>query len=209
MSEKDTTMQMAEAERSDFLHLLEGLTSVQWEAPTLCGSWRVRDVVAHVLSYEDLSPAATAGLFLRGRLNFARVNDLALRPFRASTPQQLVDRMRDHQTPRGLTSALGGGIALADGMIHQQDIRRSLQIVRQIPALRVQTGLKIALRAPTLPSRRRVSKVRLVATDTDWSHGDGPEVHGPAEALLMLVAGRLSVASDCSGPGLQRLLATH
>ena len=206
MSNGPTTMQMAEAERSDFLRLVQDLTPVQWEAPTLCGSWRVHDVVAHVLSYEDLSPLSTAALFLRGRLNFARVNSLALRPFGASTPQQLSDRMRQHQRPRGLTSALGGGIALADGMIHQQDIRRPLQLSRAIPQPRVLRSLQIALRAPTLPSRRRAAHVRLVATDTDWSHGSGPEVHGAAEALLMLVAGRSAAANDCSGPGLRQLL---
>jgi len=206
MSNDPTTMQMAEAERSDFLRLVEDLAPAQWEAPTLCGSWRVRDVVAHVLSYEDLSPTATAALFLRGRLNFARVNDLALRPFGAATPQELGDRLREHQRPRGLTSALGGRIALADGMIHQQDIRRPLQLPRAIPQPRVLRSLQIALRAPTLPSRRRAAHVRLVATDVDWSHGSGPEVRGAAEALLMLVAGRPAAASDCSGPGLRRLV---
>ena len=206
MSNDPTTMQMAEAERSDFLRLVEDLAPAQWEAPTLCGSWRVRDVVAHVLSYEDLSPTATAALFLRGRLNFARVNDLALRPFGAATPQELGDRLREHQRPRGLTSALGGRIALADGMIHQQDIRRPLQLPRAIPQPRVLRSLQIALRAPTLPSRRRAAHVRLVATDVDWSHGSGPEVRGAAEALLMVVAGRPAAASDCSGPGLPRLV---
>ena len=206
MSDDDTTMLMAQNERLDFLHLLEELTPAQWEAPTLCGRWSVHEVVAHVLSYEELSAAATAALFLRGRFNFARINDLALQPFRASTSQQLTNRMRDHQTPRGLPSALGGGIALADGMIHQQDIRRPLQIARAIPPARVLRSLQIALRAPTLPSRRRASEVRLVATDTDWAHGHGHEVIGPAEALLMLVAGRPAAARDCSGPGLPHLL---
>ena len=33
------------------------LTPEQWDAPTLCTRWRVRDVVAHVISYDELSPA--------------------------------------------------------------------------------------------------------------------------------------------------------
>ena len=206
MADDSTTMQFARAERADFLRLLEDLTPAQWKAPTLCGTWRVHQVVAHVLSYEDLSPTSTAALFLRGRFNFTKVNELALRPFGTSTPEQLRDRMRDHQTPRGLTSALGGGIALADGMIHQQDIRRPLQLPRLVPPPRVLRSLQIALRAPTLPSRRRAAHVRLVATDVEWSHGSGPEVHGAAEALLMLVAGRSAAADDCSGPGLRLLL---
>ncbi|SDT00731.1 TIGR03083 family protein [Friedmanniella luteola] len=209
MSDDHTTMDMAKNERSDFLRLIEGLTPAQWDAPTLCGRWSVREVAAHVLSYEELSPASAAALFIRGRFNFARINDLALQPFQASTSQQLTDRMREHQVPQGLTSALGGGIALADGMIHQQDIRRPLQIPRVIPPARVLKSLQIALRAPTLPSRRRASRVRLVATDTDWYLGHGPKVLGPAEALLMLVAGRSAAARDCSGPGLRHLFESE
>ena len=40
-------LEMATAERkADFLATL---TPGQWEAPSLCAGWRVRDVVAHVI----------------------------------------------------------------------------------------------------------------------------------------------------------------
>ena len=153
MAAEGTTRRMAEAERADFLRLVEGLTPAQWEAPTLCDAWRVRDVVAHVLSFEDLGLAGTAALLVRGRFDVDRVTDLALGPFSAWAPAQLVARMRDHQRPRGLPAVLGGGIALADAMIHQQDIRRPLRLARPIPAARVRRSLQVALRTPTLPSR--------------------------------------------------------
>jgi hypothetical protein len=41
--------------------------------------------------------------------------------------------------------------------------------------------------------------VKLTATDIDWSHGNGPEVTGPAEALVMMMAGRLVALDDLSG----------
>jgi uncharacterized protein (TIGR03083 family) len=50
-----TTMQMACEEREEFAGLLAGLSPKQWEQPSLCTCWRVRDVVAHVLSYDELS----------------------------------------------------------------------------------------------------------------------------------------------------------
>lgn len=37
---------------SELLDLLRGLTTEQWEAPTVAGAWRVRDVAAHLLDGE-------------------------------------------------------------------------------------------------------------------------------------------------------------
>jgi uncharacterized protein (TIGR03083 family) len=52
-----TTKDLARDERRDLAELLASLTSEQWDAPTLCERWRVRDLVAHVDSYEELSLA--------------------------------------------------------------------------------------------------------------------------------------------------------
>jgi hypothetical protein len=49
---------------------------------------------------------------------------------------------------------------------------------------------------------------KLTATDMDWSHGSGPEVIGPAEALVMMMAGRLGALDDLSGEG-KAVLATR
>lgn len=110
---------LAVEERTDFLGLLASLRQDQWDAPTLSGRWSVREVVAHVLSFEDLGWPALVRLFLRSGVRFERVNELALARFTEATGAQLVDRMRTYLEPRGLTAGFGGGIALADGMIHQ------------------------------------------------------------------------------------------
>lgn len=197
-------MHHAVAEREEFLILLEQLTDEQWDAATLCQGWSVRDVVAHVLSFEDLSLFTAVRLIVQGKLGRTPANDLAMEPFRHCAGAQLTARMRTHLTPTGLTAGFKGGIALADGMIHQQDIRRPLGIDRDIPPDRAVAALTIAVTAPTLPSRRRIRGLRLVATDADWTHGHGPELHGKAEALLMLTAGREEASTECAGPGLQR-----
>jgi hypothetical protein len=41
----------------------------------------------------------------------------------------------------------------------------------------------------------------------DWSYGRGPEVMGPAEALGMMMAGRLVALDDLSGEGKAALAA--
>ena len=45
----------------------------------------------------------------------------------------------------------------------------------------------------------------LRATDTDWQHGTGPEVSGPAVALLLAVTGRKATLDDLTGDGVPAL----
>ncbi|HZH18630.1 MAG TPA: maleylpyruvate isomerase family mycothiol-dependent enzyme [Geodermatophilus sp.] len=198
-------MALARAEREDLLDLLGTLTPEQWRAPSLCAGWSVHDVVAHVLSYEELGPRQLAARFARGSFRFGRVNAVGLREYADRSPAELTDLLRRHLTPTGLTAGLGGTIALTDGLIHHQDIRRPLGLPRAVPAERVRPALRTALFAPTLLGVVRVRDVRLVATDLDWTFGRGPEVRGTAEALLMTVAGRRGIAAELSGPGRERI----
>jgi len=106
------------------------------------------------------------------------------------------------QSRGGITAMFGSDIALTDGMVHHQDIRRALGHPRTVPEGRLVAGLKFLPRARALPAPSNVRNLRLVATDVDWSHGGGPEVNGPGEALLVALAGRRQALADLSGPGL-------
>ncbi len=59
--------------------------------------------------------------------------------------------------------------------------------------------------APPLRGFWNARGVRLVASDLDWSWGKGAEARGPAEAILMILAGRRSVADELTGPGASTL----
>ncbi|MEO6570864.1 MAG: maleylpyruvate isomerase family mycothiol-dependent enzyme [Ilumatobacteraceae bacterium] len=198
-------MALAIDERRDFADLLETLTPEQWAAPTLCDRWNVRDVVAHVVSYEQARPLALAATFLRAGFRPGRVNDLRLRVYEDSTPGQLVELLRAHLRPRGLTAGFGGGIGLSDCLIHHQDVRRALGLERSVPPDRVREALAVALRAPVLPARANAKGLRCEATDLDWSTGDGPVVTGAGEALLLALAGRAVALDELDGPGLDEL----
>jgi hypothetical protein len=178
---------LATQERDEFADLLAGLTDRQWNASSLCGGWRIRDVAAHVIAYLD-------------RLNAADVHR-----FSPCSPERIVDIMRDHATPRGVGSGFGGRIALVECMIHQQDIRHPLNLPRAIPALRLHVALEFATMAPLIRGGWYTRGVRLIATDLDWSTGRGPEVRGPGEALLMAMARRPSAFADLTGPGVMIL----
>lgn len=198
-------VEMATAERTELADLLATLTPQQWHAPSLCQGWRVRDVVAHVISF-DVGPLDMLRRAARGRLvhiNQAGVDELA--PLETD---QLLDRLRARRRPRRLAALLGGRLALLDVTIHSQDIRRPLGLPREIPADRLRLVLSLSVRSPELPAWHNVRGLSLVASDPNWSHGSGPEVTGPAEAMLMAITGRSSAVGELSGPG-QPLLAAR
>jgi uncharacterized protein (TIGR03083 family) len=199
------TMQMARAEREEFAALLEGLTPQQWESPTLCKGWRVRDVVAHVIGFDPLSRIQLVGWMARGLVTRGGSNAFEVAQYRDTSPEELTALVRQYAVPRGVTAGFGGRIALTDGMIHQQDIRRPLGIPRTIPAESLLIALDFTLTAPRLLGAWQARGVRMVATDLDWSHGKGAEVRGTGEALLMAMAGRAAALDDLEGPGKAKL----
>ena len=192
----------ARAEREDLAVLLRGLTPEQWEVPSLCTEWPIRAVVAHVVSYEELDTPGLLRRYVRGRFVPRRVNAVGVADYAGHRPDQLVEVLERHLQPRGLTAGFGGRIALVDGMIHQQDIRRPLGIRRDIPVERLRPVLDFARVAPPIGAFGRIRGLRLAATDFDWAAGKGAEVRGPGEALMMAMAGRGDAVDELSGAGL-------
>lgn len=201
-----TTTQLVEAERRDLADFLETVAPQQWDAESLCEGWSVRDVVAHVVSYEGVGAGDLAKRFTRGRFLLNRINAVALQERREREPEALIRLLREHATPRGLTSAFGGRVALVDTLMHHQDIRRALGVPREVPAERLRVALPFALVAPPIKAAWHVRGVKVVATDIGWSGGFGPEVLGTAEAVLMVMGGRRAVAGELTGPGAPRLV---
>ena len=197
-------LEMATAERTDLANFLATLTPDEWEAQSLCERWRVRDVVAHVMSFDGVSLLGILRRVIRGRIIYA--NQVAVDELASLSTEQLLDRLRARLRPQGLARTFGGRLALLDVTIHHQDIRRPLGVPRQIPAERLRRVLGDSLRTPELPGWHLARGVRLTATDLDWSHGRGPEVSGPAEALLMALSGRQSAIGELTGPGQQILV---
>src|SRR5919112_1425720 len=113
-----TCMHLARAERADLLDLLAGLTPQQWDVPTLCEGWRVRDVVAHMISYEGLGRREVFRRLTRGRFQLGRVNEVGVAEMRDAAPDELLALLEQRLDPSGLTTAFRGRIALVDGMVH-------------------------------------------------------------------------------------------
>ncbi|PEG37524.1 DinB family protein [Mycolicibacterium agri] len=194
-------MRMARDERVELAALLEGLTPEQWDSPSLCEKWRVRDVVAHAIGFDPLTRTQLLKRMAKGLVTRGGANAVGVAEYADVPPGELLALVRRFAEPQGITAGFGGKIALTDGMIHQQDIRRPLGIPRTIDPDRLRVALQFSLYAPRLLGARQVRGLRLVATDMGWSHGKGPEVRGSGEALLMAMAGRRDAVKDLDGPG--------
>jgi uncharacterized protein (TIGR03083 family) len=202
---EQSLMDMAHDERTDLAAFLATLKPEEWHMPSLCEKWTVKDVVAHVLSYEELSPLGLMKRFAKGRV--IRANEVGVAEFAPLSPQDLQDFLGRHLRPQGLTAGFGGMIALVDGTIHHQDIRRALGHPRTVPVDRLERILPLVPSNPRLGAGRRIRGLRLNATDVAWQHGDGPEVSGTGEALLMAMSGRRDSLCELAGPGQATLAA--
>jgi uncharacterized protein (TIGR03083 family) len=207
----DTVWSVVDSERRGLADLLENLPEAGWERPSLCAGWRVRDVAAH-LALAHTGPAAAAVGLARARGSFDRmVRDTARRHATVPTAQ-LVAELRAMAGSRRKAPGISKLEPMLDVLVHGQDIAIPLGCPRTMPAgpaaaaaTRVWTmgwPMSRAFRA-----RSRLHGLRLVATDTDWSAGEGERVEGPIEALLLLLTGRRAALDRLAGPGLPRVAA--
>ena len=198
-------MELARQERIDLADYLSGLDATAWDAPSLCEGWTVRDVAAHIVSYDGLGVGSLAPRFIHGRFLPDRINAVGVRANGDRSADELVDLLQQHATPQGLTAGFGGRIALTDTLIHHQDVRLALDHPRDIPPERLRKALPFAMIAPPVRGAWTARGLKVIATDVDWRFGRGKVVEGPAQAVLMAVAGRSATLDDLHGSGLQVL----
>ncbi len=101
---------------------------------------------------------------------------------------------------------------LGELLIHQQDARRPLGVPRAIATDRLAWALHYALSSKGggvlgigCGSYQRGRDLHFVAADIGWSGGQGLEVRGPAEAILMAINGRADATGELEGPGVDVL----
>jgi uncharacterized protein (TIGR03083 family) len=191
--------------------LLAGLDDDEWERPSLCTQWRVRDVAAHVaLTPQSPGVLRILGRGVRAGGDLQAVNrDLALEHARRP-PARLVAELRELADCRAKPAITTLDNLLFDVLVHVQDVAVPLGRSVPMPLDAAREGLARVWRMGwPFWARRRSREMRLVATDVDWAAGEGPpdgEVRGPAEALLLLLTGRTAAAQPrLAGGGLARL----
>jgi uncharacterized protein (TIGR03083 family) len=192
-------------ERSTLADLLEELSDEEWEQPSLCAAWRVRDVAAH-LTLAQLGWGTAAVEFLRAGGGFNRmIRDTAVRQARLPVeeyPMRLRAMVGSRRKAPGVTVVE----PMLDLLVHGQDITIPLSRHRPVPrdAAATAASRALALNWP-FRTRRRLHGLRLVATDVSWTAGSGLPVHGTIADLLLLVTGRPVDAARLTGAGAHRL----
>jgi uncharacterized protein (TIGR03083 family) len=200
---------MVADERRDLVSLLRTLSDEEWQAPSLCEGWRVRDVIAHLV-YDTIPLWQYLGVMARSGFSTDRTNNRLVDSERATPTSDLVDRL-ERSVGHGTLARLAPAVALADVLVHHQDIRRPLGRTRSIPEPRLLSVLNRP--DPFAFPWRHTRGLRLVATDVDWRKGDGPEVRGTGEAIVLATSGRPVVLDELTGDGVpelrRRLLGNH
>lgn len=195
------------AERGALADDLEGLTDAQWDTPSLCAGWTVRDVLAHQSATADLNPATFLVALARNGFSFTKFVDAEIRKHRGSSPAETLATFRSLQHS---TSAPPGPKLswLGETIVHSEDIRRPLGIGHAYPADAVRDVMGFYAGSNTLiGTKRRIAGLRLRATDQDWTHGEGPVVEGPLLDLLLAATGRAAGCDALTGDGVGTLRA--
>jgi uncharacterized protein (TIGR03083 family) len=198
------------AESQDLATFLGELDDREFDRDSLCDGWRVRDVVSHmIVGHTTSMPTMLRGI-ARYRGNVPKGSLELSRQFgSAHTPAEIREAWsgvaRDH-TRRGIARVISPKEGFVDHLIHHQDIRRPLAHPRAIPAERLTAALDALTKiGGFLGSKGRMKALRWVANDIDWSWGDGPEVQGPAEALILAAGGRAASLDELTGGGVATL----
>ena len=126
------------AERTELADVLDGLSPEQWDEPSLCAGWRVREVVAHItMAFRYSLPQVMIGM-LRARGSFHRMADRAARrDAEELTSDQLAECLRSNVNHPWKPPGGGYVGALSHDLIHGLDITVALGLDRQPPPERV------------------------------------------------------------------------
>ncbi|MEY9837914.1 maleylpyruvate isomerase family mycothiol-dependent enzyme [Streptacidiphilus sp. EB103A] len=203
----DDVWQAIDEQRASLADLLGDLSEREWETPSLCKGWRVREVAAH-LTLSHATVPAVAWAMIRARGSFDRmVRDTARR--RARLPVEAYAQiLRAMVGSRRKAPGVTPLEPLIDVLVHGQDITIPLHRNRPVPP---RAAALAADRVwPNLfPFRagRRLAGIRFTATDCDWSAGEGVTVEGPMGAILLVLTGRPAGTAQLSGPGLPLLMS--
>ncbi|WP_225878646.1 maleylpyruvate isomerase family mycothiol-dependent enzyme [Spongiactinospora rosea] len=196
---------LVHAERAALAADLAELTDEQWATPSLCAGLTVREVLAHLTAGASLNAVRWLAGVIRCRFDFDRQVAMRLAEQLGANPAETLARFRGVIT--STTKAPIPVLAmLGEAIVHAEDIRRPLGVRHQYP---IETVTRLARyyqgSDQVVVAGRRITGLRLTATDGPFATGSGPLVSGPTLALVMAMTGRTAFCDDLDGDGVEIL----
>ena len=198
-------MPMIHAERLLLSKYLDKLTPEQWTAATWCSKWNVHDLVAHMVAAGNITFGHFAGGFIKSGFKFNDTIEADVLLYNGGSSADVKARfdsiLTSTKTPPGPKY-----VAFGEVMVHGEEIRRALGDRGDHPDAHL-VALADAYKTTGAPlnGKRRVSGLKLRATDVEWTTGSGPEVTGDCMSLSLAMSGRKQVLDQLTGDGLETL----
>ncbi|MEV4649077.1 maleylpyruvate isomerase family mycothiol-dependent enzyme [Saccharopolyspora sp. NPDC049357] len=190
--------------------MFASLTPEQWATPSLCAGWTVREVAAHLLAPLEtrFSWFRVLRTVIRYRGDLDRYVDEQTREWARRPTDELVAGLRRLAGRHMNVPFVGPFGPMTDTCIHLRDAARPLGLDVNPPPSSWRPALDFLVSKPGarafLPASR-LNGLRFIATDQDWTWGEGTEIHGPSEALTLAITGRPVALIDLEGPGVELL----
>ena len=171
--------------------VLDGLGGAAWDTPSLCAGWRVREVVAHMTMAVRYTPPEFYAELEACQGDFTLLsNRVAARDAELPTTT-LIANLRDDAMHAWVPPGGGPIGALSHVVIHGLDITVPLGVPRPAPDNAVLAVLDhLTLAGGHANFGFDLDRLRLQATDIDWTFGSGTPRIGPVADLTLLVSGR-------------------
>jgi uncharacterized protein (TIGR03083 family) len=161
-----------------------------WDAPSLCEKWLVRHVIAHVTMPVRMTPERFGAELAAAGGDFTTMSDAVAAQDASMPVADLLDQLRSPQLHEWRPPGGGAPGALSHAVIHSLDVTIALDRPPVAPAEAATDVLAQLTTANGTLFGVDISGVRLEATDTDWSWGQGRLVRADSGALVALLSGR-------------------
>ncbi|HET6810209.1 MAG TPA: maleylpyruvate isomerase family mycothiol-dependent enzyme [Acidimicrobiales bacterium] len=196
MSTIDKTLQaLVGPEYLALADVLDAMDPAGWDTPSLCAGWRVREVVAHMTMAVRYSEEDFMAELRDCEFDFTRLsNRVATRDAELPTADLLAhlrsDVMQTWTPPGG-----GYAGALNHVVVHSLDVTVPLGRGR-VTSDHALGAVLDGLTAGGVHEHfgTDIGGLQLVATDLEWSHGEGTAVRASGQDLVLMLTGRLSLS---------------
>jgi uncharacterized protein (TIGR03083 family) len=162
----------------------------RWDAPSLCEKWQVRHVVAHLTMPARMTPEQFGAELAAAGGDFAVLSDTVAERDAALPLADLLGQLRSPRLHAWQPPGGGAAGALSHAVIHSLDVTIALDLPAVAPEEAVIAVLDQLTAAHGAWFGLDLTGVRLEATGTGWSWGQGRLVRADSGSLVALLGGR-------------------